>query len=109
MTLEEQVTRGRVACIKNIHYDEPGRHLIIEFEACSPDYDNSTTLIFEDVETCCDTWHSPEDQEQGEQGNDSLIGLDEYPEVGGVRYVIHTVCREIILSTKQKPRLFRKT
>jgi hypothetical protein len=34
-----------------------------------------------------------------------LIGLNENPEVGGVRYVIHTVCREIILFTTRKPRL----
>jgi hypothetical protein len=109
MTLEDMVTHGRVACIKNISYGARGEHLLIEFESCSPAYDNSTTLIFEDIEDCSDVWHSHEDQEQGEQGNDSLIGLTEYPEFSGVRYVILTVCREIVLFTKRAPILLTKT
>lgn len=104
MKLEEQITRGRVACIRSVDYDPQARQLVVHFEDCLSSKPSSV-LSFSGVKEYSNVWHDPEDQVRSVRGEDSLIGLDEYPGTQGVRYVIETECHEIIFVTQQAPEL----
>jgi hypothetical protein len=105
MTLEEQITRGRVSCISSIEHDVAQRRIIIKFLKDPEENHVDRILTFSGVEDFSEEVFEDEDVDAGINVIDSLIGLDEYPEAECVRYVVHTELREMIFRTKEKPQI----
>ena len=82
-----------------------GRHLIIKFLKDPEENRVDRILTFSAIEDFSEEEFEDEDVEAGVNVIDSLVGLDEYPETGSVRYVVHTDLREIIFRTKEKPKI----
>ena len=105
MKLEDRVTRGFTVYISSINYDPLEKRLVIAFLGDPEDTAVVRILTFSGIEEFSEEEFEDEDVEAGINVIDSLIGLDEYPEKEGMRYVVHTELREMIFRTKEKPQV----
>jgi hypothetical protein len=108
MNLEKSVTDRGFFYIRSISHDSAKRKLIIEFIKAPEESSLAKRILtFTGIEGFSKelNWDKAEDIDAKGGIIDSLIGLDEYPDKGMVRYVIHTEFREMIFRTKEKPRL----
>ncbi|MFN8504635.1 hypothetical protein [Kouleothrix sp.] len=99
--LEQTITYGRATYIHALGYDSYRAHLIITILRDPHQSAIARVVLFIGIQQFADTWDT--DEAVGTRDLDTLIGLDEYPEGGGVRYCIRTAYREISFYTEAKP------
>ena len=103
MTLEERVTKDFIIYIHSIQYDIVDRCLVIKFLK-SPEEEPSIAriLTFFNIQ---DFSEEIDEKDFDEDCLDSLIGIQEYPQKTGVRYVVRTEQREMIFFTEVEPQV----
>jgi hypothetical protein len=101
MEILERVTRGLAAYIYSIDYSPEKKRISIKFVKSPQEPLIDRILIFSNIQQFSDERNWDEIEDNGYL--DLLIGLDEYPERSGVKYVVHTDQREIIFVTDRQP------
>jgi hypothetical protein len=103
-SLEIRVTQGKVSYITTITYDPINKSIEICFVSSPENTSINRILRLKKVEGFSEARLEP--LQSGEL--ESLIGLDEYTEEKGTRYVMHTDARELIFLTNQEPEIERR-
>ena len=99
--LEHTITHGHTTYIHAVGYDSYRAHLIITV-LVDPHRDAIARVVhFTGVRQFADQWDT--DDLMSTPDLDMLIGLDEYPEGCGKRYLIRTTYREIRFYTEVEP------
>ena len=99
MTLEQQVTRGRVICVHPINRAVHPNEFVLELVDDCETGKATRLLKFSGVGDFSAQWDAEADREELQQ----LIGLDEYPAGEQTRYVVALDALEIILTSTQTP------
>ncbi len=103
MTLEQRATKDFIIYIHSIEHDVVNKYLVIKFLKNPVDEPSvARILTFLNIQ---DFSEEIDDEDFDENCLDSLIGIQEYPEATGVRYVIRTEQREIIFFTETEPKI----
>jgi hypothetical protein len=105
MNLEAKVTKGIVTLIHSVDYDIAHKSLVVNFFTDPDQVIATKRLIFSKVQDYSEQFHNKENEEDDIE---QLIGLDEYPQEVGTKYVINTNQRELIFFTAEKPQLTEK-